>query len=45
MLGVVEAELQAQLEALSQLKPDERIAVLEELEARLRAELDTDDEE
>jgi hypothetical protein len=39
----MEAELEAQLERLAQLPPEERIVVLEELEARMRAELDADD--
>jgi uncharacterized small protein (DUF1192 family) len=40
----LQKDLEAQLERLAQLPPEERIAVLEELEARLRAELDADDE-
>ena len=40
----MEAERQAELERLAQLPPEERIAALEEIEARLRAELDADDE-
>ena len=41
----MEAELEAQLEQLAQLPPEERVVALEALEAELRAELDADDDE
>lgn len=39
----MEAQRETQLEQLAQLPPEERIAALEQIEARLRAELDADD--
>lgn len=45
MLRTMERDQRAKLEELGQLPAEERIAALEELEARLRAELDADEQQ